>query len=203
MINLQNDLPEDPRGQSLPLMRCPANKPLTGIILSDDLLGTPTHFFHGRTIPCDDETCPACEEGVPWRWHVYLALWGVSSHRTILFETTAKAAEPLITYRKAYGTLRGCLLTAKRANTAANSRVIIQTSQADLQKMPIPDAPNVIAALSIIWNIEQPSISVGGRLRNAAKLSVRQNLDLRRDRLSSLKKTHQSSSPNGNGCSTE
>lgn len=199
MFNFSSDVPDDPRGHSLPLVRCPPLKGISGIVLSEEIQGTNTHYYHGRTIPCDDEHCPACDDGQPWRWHAYLALWGQSTHRTVLFEMTAKAAEPLKTYQKAYGTLRGCLLNAKRVRPTANSRVIIQTTQADLQKIQLPDPPDVIGALSIIWNIERPSISVAGLQKDVSKLSVRQRLDLQEPQYSSNPSTPPSPNPNGNG----
>ncbi len=197
MYNFTSDVPIDPRGNSLPLMRCPTNRPIQGIITSDDLIGTRTHFFRGRTIPCDNDECPACSDGLPWRWHAYVALWSDVTHRTVLFEMTARGTEPLITYRKAYGTLRGCRLSAKRANSSPNSRVIIQTSQADLQKAALPAAPNILEALSIIWNIELPSISIEGHNRNCEELSVRQKQSLHRSTI--LQSTPASPSPNPNG----
>lgn len=172
MLNFTNDPPKDSRGTSLPLTRCPTIKSITGIILSNDLVGTATHYYRGRTLPCDNETCPACDEGSPWRWHAYFALYGVTCHRTVLFECTAKACEPIKLYRKAYGTIRGCLMTAKRANASANSRVLIQTDKADLQKFTLPDAPDVIAALSIIWNIPIPAIQLNGLQKDMPALNI-------------------------------
>lgn len=203
MLKFNSDPPEDPRGTSLPLVRCPTMKAISGIILSDDLIGTNTHFYRGRTLPCDDGNCPACTDGFPWRWHAYLALYGLSSNRVVLFEMTAKATEPLILYRKAYGTLRGCHLTAKRANSSPNSRVIITTKRADLQATTLPDAPNVISALSIIWNIESPSISVEGINRGAQALTTTRNLNLRANLPPTSTTPSLSPSPNGNGSSPD
>ncbi len=198
MLNFSSESPDDPNEHSLPLVRCPAIKSISGILLNEDLLGTNTHYYHGRTIPCDDQTCPACDDGVPWRWHFYVGLWGQSSHRTCLFEMTAKAADPLKTYRKAYGTLRGCHLTAKRVNSSPNSRVIQQATQADLQKITLPVPPDVLGALSIIWNIERPSISVAGIVKDAPKLHVQQDPQLAQPSFPSSRNTLPSPNPNGN-----
>jgi len=199
MFNFTTDLPEDPRGNSLPLMRCPTNRAVSGIILSTDLVGTRTHYFHGRTIPCDDNSCPACSEALPWRWHAYVAVYSPGSHRTVLFEMTARCAESLIQYRDTYGTLRGCQLTAKRANSSPNSRVILQTAQADLQKIALPAEPDVLEALSIIWNIERPSISVEGRTKQQPELAVRQNRLLQQSTLPTSTPASPLRNPNGNG----
>jgi len=183
MFNFQNDPPKDPRGTSLTLMRTPANRGLTAIILSDDLLGTNTHFYHGRTRPCNNEECDACADGMPWRWHAYFAIWSPSLNRAALFECTAQAAEPFKLYRDAYGTLRGCQFAAKRATTAANSRVIITTRRADLEKIHLPDAPNVIKALSIIWNISIDECQIEGQQKDAPHLAIRQDLGRTKDQV--------------------
>ena len=203
MLNFQTNPPDDPRGNSLHLVRCPTGKLFAGVILSDDMLGTPTHYYKGRTIPCDDEHCPACKDGFPWRWHAYLAVYQRTLHRTVLLEITAKAAEPLKLYRKAYGTLRGCGLTAKRINSAANSRVIITTCRADMQDLKLPDEPNVLEALSIIWNIELPSMCVGGTLKGVSAIMTKRNLDLRNNSLPTNTTPSQSPSPNGNASSKD
>lgn len=176
MYQFQSEPPPDGDHHSLCLMRTPTNKGIAGIITSPDLVGTQTHFYHGRTIPCDNEECPACSEGFPWRWHAYCSLWSPATHRVVLFEMTAKCVEPLVTYRKAYGTLRGCHLTAKRATTSPNSRVIIQTKRADLENLSLPDGADILKALSIIWNITLPSLSVDGILKEIPRLNIKQNL---------------------------
>ncbi len=203
MLSFQTDPPVDDRGTALPLMRCPANKTIQGIILSDDLLGTNTHYYRGRTSPCDQGNCDACNDGFPWRWHAYVVLYSRSTHAKTLFEMTAKCCEPLLTYRKAYGTLRGCVLSAKRVNSSANSRVLLTTSHADLQQLSLPESPDILKALSIIWNIELPSLSVEGVLKEAPSLNTRRNLNLRSNLPPTSTTQSQSPSPNGHGSSAD
>jgi len=192
MHQFSNTPPKDPRGESLPLVRCRVGKPMVGIILSEDLLGTATHFWRGRTIPCDRENCVPCSEGFPWRWHAYVGVYSPNVSKTCLFEMTARATEPLISYRETYGTLRGCHLTAKRANMSPNSRVILQTKQADLQGITLPPPPDIIKVLSIIWNIDLPSISEGPRQKNQPSLKVDQYVTNRNKQLSLSQNAHPS-----------
>lgn len=180
MFNFSSDPPADPRGNSLALKRTPTARPIRGIITCDNLVGTPTHFFHGRTVPCNDETCEPCDHGVPWRWHGYVSLFGPSTHSHILFEMTAKTVEPLKTYRLAHGTLRGCLITARRINSSPNARVVITTGVADLQSINLPKEPHILEALSIIWNIELPAITIEGRTKDVPAVHVSKNPALRR-----------------------
>lgn len=197
MLHFQNEPPADPRGNNLPLMRCPTNKPIQGIITCRDLVGTRTHFFHGRTVPCDDTDCPACEVGISWRWHGYVSLFCDRTNRTILFEFTARAAEPLTQYRKAYDSLRGCLMNASRSNSQGNSRVNIRTRPADLEKITLPEEPNLLEALSIIWNIELPAITLDGICKDAPVVAVGRDADLTSNRIKNILKPHDM--PSGNG----
>jgi hypothetical protein len=145
---------------------------LTGIVTCHQLIGTNTHFYHGRTLPCDMEACPACAEGLSYRWHAWVSLQSKTSETQILFEMTARAAEPLKTYFAAYGTLRGCEISAKRANTSPNSRVLIQTRQADLSKITLKPEPDLLAALAMIWNVSTDDMQVNGLLKNVPHLQA-------------------------------
>jgi len=197
MFQFSTRPPEDPRGNSLPLLRCPTNRPIRGIITTEQLFGCRTHFYHGRTLPCDDTNCPACDEGMPWRWHGYVGLFSVSTHRHVIFETTAKAAEPLTKYYQAYEGLRGCQLSAQRASTSPNSRVVITTAPADLEKISLPPAPNLLEALCIIWNIELPAIVVDGINKGNPALAINQNRDLTSDPLRERYRISAPDKPNG------
>lgn len=197
MLHFQNEPPVDPRGNNLTLMRCPPNKSIQGIITCHDLVGTRTHFFHGRTVPCDDTACPACEVGISWRWHGYVSLFCERTIRTILFEFTARAAEPLTQYRKAYSSLRGCLMIASRSNSAGNSRVNIRTKPADLEKITLPPEPNLLEALSIIWNIELPAIELDGICKDAPVVAVHQDQELTTNRVKPILDEASQPKPNG------
>ncbi len=172
--------PKDDREKAMHLTRCPIGRPITGIITCDDLVGTPTHFFHGRTMPCDETDCPACSDGLPWRWHAYVSLWLPKSRQHILFEMTARACQPLVEYRKANGTLRGCVLRAQRVNLAPNAKVMIQTSVADQQAYVLPKSPHLLKALAILWNLDFDALQTDGLNKGVSALHVNENVELRR-----------------------
>lgn len=90
-------------------------------------------------------------------------------------------------------------MTARRANSSPNSQVIIQTKPADLTNIKLPDEPNILEALSIIWNIELPAITVNGVNKGGPALSVLQDRSLAEQRCISSQKPPQPSNPNGNG----
>jgi len=169
--------PPERAGHSLRLLRTPVGKPYTGIITCHDLVGCPTHFYHHRTIPCEDHDCPACEAGYPWRWHGYLSCYAIRSHEHSLFELTAQAVEPIKDYRERHRTLRGCMFEAHRLGTNANGRVIVRCTPADLNSLILPDPPNLIAALCHIWSVPDPSVSTDGLLKDIPRLHIERPAD--------------------------
>lgn len=161
MPTWSNQIPKDPRGPALPIVRTPAAKPLTAIITSLDLLGTYTHYYKGRTKPCERPDCEPCANGIPFRWHAYVAAIQPANDLHFLFELTASAAEPLIDYRDQHGTLRGCLFEASRWNRRPNGRILIRTKPADLTERRIPDAPDIQKCLAILWDLPNQDLAPG------------------------------------------
>ena len=173
-----NTPPEDTRGVSLTLKRCPTNQSLKAIVTSADLIGCPTHFYGGRTVPCEETKCEPCLNGVPWRWHSYLSCWAQIDKIHFLFESTARASEPFVNYRKAHGSLRGCLFRAQRMNSRPNARVFIETKPFDLAAIDLPDAPDLAKVLAIIWNLPESHVNSNGRCRNMPHAQVDKTIPL-------------------------
>jgi hypothetical protein len=126
---------------------------------------------------------------VPWRWHTYVSIWLRNAKRHLLLENTARASEPFILYRKAHGSLRGCLFTATRGNSRVNSRVMIETKPADLENVTLPDSPDLLKVLSIIWNIPLTQMKATSIVRSVPHCQVAEKTHLFADR----------STPRGNG----
>lgn len=145
---------------------------MTAIITSVDLVGTPTHFWHGRTVPCEVTDCTPCNDGVPWRWHGYFAAWQPTDHLHFLFEFTARASQAFLDYRKVYSTLRGCHFRVHRVNASPNGRVVTETKPADLSQFKLPQPPDLIKVLSIIWNIATPCMDVEGLMKNLPRVRI-------------------------------
>lgn len=175
MPRYSNSPPADGRGQSLPLRRCPPRGQLVAVITCDDLLGCPTHFYGGRTVPHEEENCTPCDEGISWRWHGYVSAWIPKAKLHFLFEMTARCAEVLIQYRAAHSTLRGCLFEATRPSQTPNGRVYLQTKPIDLEGIPVPDPPDLPRLLSMIWNIPAPTVQIEGRIKNHPRARINSN----------------------------
>ena len=172
MLNFTSTPPKDPRGISLALVRTPPIKPFVAIVTSEDLVGTFTHFYHGRTLPHQNEGCPACEEGIPFRWHAWVSCLTAVDHVHCIFECTARPAQVFVDYRKANRTLRGCHFKAHRASKVTNGRITIETRPADLNKIGLPNAPDLTKCLSIIWNIPATQIEVPMRHDDTPQLTI-------------------------------
>lgn len=148
-----SNIPQDPRGRAFPLMRTPTIGALVGAITCENLIGCDTHFYGGRTLPCERPNCEACSKGMPFRWHGYVSAVQKKTHLGFIFEFTAQAGDAFDQYRAANGTLRGCRFEARRLHSKPNGRVIILCSSLDQQDFILPEPPDVVACMEIIWNL--------------------------------------------------
>ncbi len=177
MLEFTTEAPEEKQGRTLSIVRTPATAPFIAIITCSHLVGCPTHFWHGRTLPCQPPDCPACAEGTAWRWHGYVTCVNDKSGEHQLFETTAQASEEFTDYQKRHNTLRGCNFHATRAGGKTNGRVIIRTKPVDLKIIRLPPAPDIIKCLCHLWNIKANHVIESGMQKNASRLIVEPNAD--------------------------
>lgn len=63
MPQFSHDVPADPRGPAFPIVRTPPGRAFSGIVTSPNLVGCFTHYYHGRTIPCEGDGCRLCMAG--------------------------------------------------------------------------------------------------------------------------------------------
>lgn len=153
MPNWDHQPPADATRPGLRLTRTPPGRPFKGIVTCERLIGCATHYYNNRTIPCEAPGCPACDEGMSWRWHAYVSCIDETNHEHVIFELTAASAQRLQEYQERHGTLRGCEFLATRANNRHNGRVLIRTQPANLAKIHLPPEPDIPAVMCHIWNI--------------------------------------------------
>lgn len=184
MPRWSHSLPEEQEHMGFQLRRTPPAVPLVAIITCDELLVVETHYWGGRTLPCerlvemaDGSTvagdCKACQEGVPYRIHVYVSAREHGTHDHFIFEMTAHAAKPLVKYLKGNRSLRGCAFKAIRPRGYKNGKVVITTTSVDVEKAALPAQPNMIRILSQVWRLplsnlaqdEKPQTPLGVKLR--------------------------------------
>lgn len=160
-----NEPPDPSDATPFRIIRTPATGKLLAIITSDEVIGTNTHFYNHRTLPCEGATCPACGDGYPWRWHGYVTALDPLTREHFLFEFPAAANDAFKAYRTNQATVRGCHFLATRAPQRHNGRVMIRCKPADLEREPIPSAPNLRKILCKLWSIPYTEIETPDRLK--------------------------------------
>jgi len=170
MPTFSNQLPPKTERKGYDLHRTPPDKPIKGLITCDDLIGCYTHWWGGRTVPCEGETCEACKNNSPSRWHCYLSVLESGTHDHFLFECTGKAALPLIAWREEHGTLRGVLMTAFRPKRKRNARVEMILKAYDCRNTRLPQPPDLIRALSVIWQLPGAACKIEGAVNQTARI---------------------------------
>ncbi len=154
------------------LRRTPGPGSLTATVTCDRLIGCPTHFFQRRTIPCEGDGCPSCQEGLGWRWHGYVTAVDHTTHEHFIFEMTAQAAEPFLEYFNRHGTLVGCILRSTRLGQSNNGRVMIRCTPQDLTRINLPTPPDVAQCLCKIWNVPNSETEVDGLCKGHSRIHV-------------------------------
>lgn len=168
MPNWSNQVPDDPRGQGLPLVRTPAARTLTAIVTSTDLIGCDTHFWGGHTVPCTKPACEACQSGIAYRWHAYLSALNPNDDLHFIFEMTAQAAQRFAEYRLEHATLRCCQFEAYRWKQRRNGRVMLKLTRSAISPNALPRAPDLARVMSIIWRLPAPNVQTEGTKRGCA-----------------------------------
>lgn len=156
MPQFNNAPPANHDQPQLRIMRAPASPPFQAIITSDDLVGCPIHWYAGRTLPCELENCPACGDGLAWRWKGYVACVCQKTDEHCIFEFPAAAGERLAEYRNKNGTLRGCQFRAYRIPERPNGRLLLRTQPSNFLPNMMPKEVDVVKCLLRIWQIPIP-----------------------------------------------
>lgn len=173
MPTWRTNLPTEKKHMGFDLRRTPQSATLHAIVTSEDILVCDTHFWRGRTQPCERPDCPACNESTPYRTHVYLSAFDPKRSEHFLFECTAHAAKPLDEYRQANKTMRGCIIMASRPKMTRNSKVVIQTATANQARIQLPDPPDLILALSVIWRLPTTALTIGQAPRGHTEVQTK------------------------------
>lgn len=153
-----HDPPTDAHNYGYRLIRTPPYKVLRCLILSDQIIGTRTHYTKGRTLPCDGPNCAHCQDGHPWRWHAYLAVLAGDQKEKCILELTAQAAEQLQPLIKGYGRLRGMEMITERPSKRPNGRVRIAARMNGTPPNTLPEEPDVTLIMLHIWGLDDRTL---------------------------------------------
>jgi len=143
----------DQMPQQLPLLRVPP-KGLSGlVILSHDIVGCDTHYWRGRTRPCEAPNCDACQANQRPRWRGYLAVMSQRTEKIGVIELTPAAVAPVDRAFRQARTLRGCQIALARKNEKPNGQLFAQISVPNETKEHLPKAPNLKTYLAKLWDL--------------------------------------------------
>jgi hypothetical protein len=134
------------------IVRAPSKGTFDCVCLSSIAMGKYTHWWHGRTQPCEGVDCPKCLSGSPRRWHSWVAVYNERSGRVFLLEVPAGAAKCLGDFRSKSGTLRGVGIALKRANGKVNGPVRVGFAKPRTNNDLLPACPDVAALLERMWS---------------------------------------------------
>lgn len=168
------DLPPAPQHRGFDLRRTPPDKPVRAIVTCETLHVCFTHFWGGRTRPCERPDCEACRAMSPARAHCYVSAFDPATKDHFLFECTASAAVPFQDWQSTYGSMRGCLFQASRPKRRRNSKVELLTKPCDLTKITLPNPPDVPLAMAVIWQLPGASIDLANLADGQATFAVDQ-----------------------------
>jgi len=171
MPRFSNALPKIKKHMGFDLKRTPTDRPLRAIVTSESLVVCDTHFWGGRTIPCERPDCPACNQSVPFRTHCYVACFDPLTHDHFIFECTEHAARAFEEFSNAAGVIRGCFFSASRPKKTKNAKVVIICKPYDPTKCILPSDPDVMKALCVIWRVPPAGFPLesAGRGRKKSK----------------------------------
>ena len=147
----------------MPLVRAPVNGKLAGLITAAQPVFAPTHWFGGRTVPCTEPECTACNEHRPTRWHAYITIWTPQTNTQILLELPEAASHRLSELSDVHGKLRGGRLAVFRNGNRQNSRVIINFWPNDATQYRLPKEPNIRNILEHIWQLDRQPQKINGQ----------------------------------------
>jgi hypothetical protein len=162
--------PKEPIERQYRLIRVPASKPLALVILAEKLTGCPTHYWHGRTAPCERPECEACEQGNSPRWHAYVPCIIAQTGERCILELTGQAAQQLSPTIDEYQTLRGIKIVVERKSKRPNGRIAITTIPGRVAESSIPAEPDVITTMTHIWGLDEgEGLKIAKDLEKATK----------------------------------
>jgi len=175
MPNWTREPPDHTILATLPILRAPTKPAIVGVITSYEMVGCNLHWYKGRSLPCEDRKCPACEMKIPWRWKGYLGFWQPAEAQHSLLEFPAAAADTIADFRSQHSTLRYAILELKRVPVKANGRVLARIKPGVTDYKIFPQAPDVEKILARIWDIPASIDPTQQKSRKALKIIARQN----------------------------
>lgn len=144
--------------QPFKIYRCPANRPLKVICVSEMLIGCDLHYWKGRSVPCSGNECTACQAGQMPRWRGYFQGFSEDSRTVRIIEVTERVWGIFDAATKKHGSLRGLGVRIERMNGKVNGP--LSATFEGMMKSPgeLPEEADLIAILERMWEHRQGAL---------------------------------------------
>lgn len=160
-LQLRRDPPFGIGDKRYEITRCPEKGKLFATILSEFVLGKPTHWA-GQTVPCgEDRGCDYCKREMAIDWHSYFFAYERETQVILLMEITRGPLQAFRSYEDTHGSLRGAVFFLTRKPQRSNGRVVADVRPSKNPGSFLPPCPDLNKVLKRIWS--------GGRISPAEK----------------------------------
>lgn len=146
---LTEDLPPDDR-RYLPIRRCRAGAPITGVALSERVVGCWQHWADGCTVACVEprEECAGCRLGHRRQWRGYIALMTAGRYSVTVVEITPETARVHGGRLLGGGRgIRGYAIRVYRRGGSSRGAVDMDIADHPARVAALPPPPDVAAAV--------------------------------------------------------
>lgn len=145
-----------------------------GIVISRKWVCAPTHWIQGRTMPCTGNNCEGCQHAVQMRLKLYLFVMGPKSRTVVCFESSDNPKRNYEDFLRMNGTMRGALLTCRRASAKKNGRVLVEFSAGNVAEALLPVEDRLKEYLERLWRVTHREDTQESRLEQLELLSERE-----------------------------
>jgi hypothetical protein len=136
------------------VIRVPPSGRVSVTILSHDLIGRYTHFFRRRSVPCMlPDTCEACNQGVPRRYHSWFCALGHKSGECAIVEITKRAVGYFDAAFRAHRTLRGLVAHMTRVPQGKENGKVHAIIEKPKVEVELPKSANIELILLQMWEL--------------------------------------------------
>lgn len=146
------------------IQRTPQKGAIVARVLSHEFTGARTHYYNGRTQPCNPKDCEACNKNMASRWHGWIFAQDLKTLEVFIFEFPPAAGEALDHKFSQLRTLRGVHFKCHRIGGKANGRVVIQFGEQDQDREALPRVPSMEPILCSIWGLRSASTTKSPRM---------------------------------------
>jgi len=163
-VNWQRRPNAEDQNTKFRIQRAPSKGAILARVLSHDFNGARTHYWGGRTRPCDPVLCEPCDDNQKSRWHGWIFAQDLKTLEVFICEFPPAVGNDLDRKYGELRTLRGVHFKLFRVGGKANSRVVIQFGSQDQDREALPRVPALEPILCAIWGVRVAPVKKSPRM---------------------------------------